>query len=126
MLPRYLISAKEGFSIHQLPRMQLPLEEEGSFFCLSICFFMVLRMREGLTEESLREDLGCSSDIPDVHTPKSRSAVTTLRTRGGLGSEQRPFLPGATRERRCQSPGVPRRQSSFPGTENVMQMDFMP
>lgn len=93
MLPRYLISAKEGFSIHQLPRMQLPLEEEGSFFCLSICFFMVLKMREGLTGECLREDLGCSLDIPDVHTPKSRSAVTTLQHAGWAGVRTEAFSP---------------------------------
>lgn len=100
MLPRHLISAKEGFSGHQLPRVHsLLLEEEGSFFCLLICFFMVLKIREGLTGECLREDLGCSPDVPDLHAHEGTSAVTTLQQASGLGSDQGLFGHEATRER---------------------------
>lgn len=64
MLPRHLISAKEGLGRHRLLGMQTPeLEEEGSSFCLPICFFMVLKIGEGLSGEWLREDSGCCSDV---------------------------------------------------------------
>lgn len=125
MLPRHLISAKEGFSGHQLPRVHsLLLEEEGSFFCLLICFFMVLKIREELTGECLREDLGCSPDVPDLHAHEGTSAVTTLQQASGLGSDQGLFGHEATRER--GRAGIHRRHSSFPGAENVMQMDLLP
>lgn len=50
--------------------MQTPeLEEEGSSFCLPICFFMVLKIGEGLSGEWLREDSGCCSDVPTPDDP---------------------------------------------------------